>query len=63
MNIPPALRERLRDSHNAMIAALIECYGADSPLIKELGGYDLSMPEEHNHWYEEYLESEKDDES
>ncbi|MGO9107865.1 MAG: hypothetical protein ACLP9L_01410 [Thermoguttaceae bacterium] len=40
LDLPPALRDRLRDSHNAMIAAVIECFGPDSPLIQELGGME-----------------------
>ena len=58
IDIPLKLQERIRDSQNAMIAAVAECFGPDSPLIQELGGYDLSMPEESNPWYDEYLKSE-----
>ncbi|MEI8375610.1 MAG: hypothetical protein WCJ35_22545 [Planctomycetota bacterium] len=39
-DLPPALRDRLRESHNAMVAAVEECFGPDSPLIQELGGYE-----------------------
>ena len=58
-NLPPDLRDRLRDSHNAMIAAVIDCFGPDAPLIQELGGFDYTMPAESNPWYEDYLESER----
>ena len=37
-DLPAALRDQLRDSHNALIAAVEECFGPDSPLIQELGG-------------------------
>jgi hypothetical protein len=60
-DLPPELRDRLRDSHNAMVAALIECYGPDAPIIQEIGGFDYSLSAtESNLWYEEFLESEKE---
>lgn len=63
--LPAWLRDQMRDSHNALVAAVEECWGPDSPLIQELGGYDLSLPSDTDvspgtaAWYEEYLESEK----
>ena len=63
-NISPALRERLRDSQNELVAAVIECFGPDSDLIQELGGFDFTINEEEvagsTGWYDEYLESEKE---
>ena len=38
LTYPPHSGTELRDSHNALIAAVEECFGPDSPLIRELGG-------------------------
>ena len=60
-NAPPDLQDRLRESHNALVAAVIECWGADSPLVTALGGIDYHLPTtESDPWYGEYLESEKE---
>lgn len=59
--ISPALQNRLRDSHNDLVSAVIELWGPDSPLVQELGGFDYHLPAaESNPWYEDYLESEKE---
>ena len=60
-DLPPALRDRSRDAHNALVSAVTDCFGPDSPLIQELGGLDYSLPSdmEPNAWYEDFLDSER----
>ena len=65
-DLPPYLRDRMRDANNALVTAVSECFGPDSPLIQELGGYDYSLPSDAdvppglNAWYNDFLEDERE---
>ena len=59
-------RPEWNDANNALVTAVEECFGPDSPLIQELGGYDYSLPSDAdvppglNAWYNDFLEDERE---